>query len=545
MEKIENWESLFLSEIKGISREEMRAIESRAYSSETTPSTLMERAGRGCAEYIRNNLEKQRVAILISSSNNGGDGLVIARDLIENDWDVTVIQLSSRPMRSPEAKKAETTLEKLNNGTLLQILPPTELEAEFTSPRSEKWRLIDIKQYNEIISECSLIVESIFGINISTPIRSPYDLYLTALAKIAPLDSESEKTLVSIDIPSGMDSNSGEWYGPEFRPTLTLTLQYSKRGLEKSGFAYHCVDIGIHSFDNFVTDDHLYAYFYRERDSESHKGDNGRLMIIGGSDEFTGAPVLSTRAALRMGVDTVRTVIPESIRDVVAGYSENFLITKVKGKYLTPKSLNQIYELALRRHETVVMGMGISNKQEVWKFVREFVKKIGTKIQLVLDADGLRAFRGHNELLYNTHAILTPHRAELRYLLGEDVPKDKQELITFLEERAKKLQCTIVLKGKVDIITNGYRTFLNYTGHPGMTVGGTGDVLAGVISSVTCFVKDPLFAAAIGTYIMGRAGERSAVKYGNSLLATDIINEIPAVIMELEGKRKKYMEMFS
>ncbi len=523
----------------------MRAIESRAYYSGTNPSMLMERAGRGCAEYIMNNLEKQPVTILISSSNNGGDGLVLARVLIENDWKVTVVQLSSKPMRSTEAREAEVDLEKLDRGNLLQVLPPTELEAEFCSPRSEKWKLIDIKQYNEIINRHFLIIDSIFGINISSPIRSPYDLYLTALAKIAPPESEPEKTLISIDIPSGMDCNSGEWHGSEFRPTLTLTMQYSKRGLEKSGLKYVCVDIGIHSFDNFVTDNHLYAYFFRERDSESHKGDNGRLMIIGGSDEFTGAPVLSTRAALRMGVDTVRTVIPESIRDVVAGYSENFLITKVKGKYLTPKSLNQIYELALRRHETVVMGMGISNKQEVWKFVREFVKKIGNKIQLVLDADGLRAFRGHNEILYNTHAILTPHRAELRYLLGEDVPKDKQELVTFLEERAKKLQCTIVLKGKVDIITNGYRTFLNYTGHPGMTVGGTGDVLAGIIASVTCFVKNPLFAAAIGTYIMGRAGERSADRYGNSLLATDIINEIPNILTRMEENRKKYLGMFS
>ena len=131
-------------------------------------------------------------------------------------------------------------------------------------------------------------------------------------------------------------------------------------------------------------------------------------------------------------------------------------------------------------------------------------------------------------------AIITPHRAELRMMLGKEIPENPQDLITFLQETASDLGIIILLKGQIDIITNGKRTILNSTGHPGMTVGGTGDVLAGIVGAVNCFIDDSFMATSIATYIMGKSGERAAAKYGNSLLASDVIEEISGVILNLE-----------
>jgi NAD(P)H-hydrate epimerase len=179
--------------------------------------------------------------------------------------------------------------------------------------------------------------------------------------------------------------------------------------------------------------------------------------------------------------------------------------------------------------------MGISNHPDVTKFVREIFPYIQDKVRVVIDADAIRAFRGHLDLLKGSGAIITPHRAELRMMLGETVPKLLPELIEFLQKKAKELGIIILLKGRIDIITNGTRTILNRTGHPGMTVGGTGDVLAGIVSAANCFIEDPFFATAIAAFIMGKAGELAATKFGNSLLASDVIKEIPNILLPLES----------
>lgn len=550
------WEldDLQLPQIRGIFREEMEAIELNAYRKGESPRTLMERAGKAVAQYINEHFTGKvagHIVIFISAGNNGGDGLVIPR-FLENPGKITLIQTRNKPMTSEEAKAMFELLHGWSeeNSEKIDRFVYTE-DNETVEEYYTNWKAIDLADIESVLQEADLIIDSIFGFKITSAIRPPYDRILELFAGLKPFNEESlpqqrldsidhqalldqDHLFLSVDIPSGLDSNTGQWHGSKFLPDLTLTFQYTFRGMERHHLPSALVDIGLEQDENYMTNELLFVTHMPKRDPYSHKGVNGRLMIIGGSDEYTGAPVLSSMAGLRMGIDTVRTAVPETIRDIVAGYSKDFLIVKTKGDYHSPKNTKFLVDLATRRHQTTVIGPGMSNKSDCLKFAREFISRAHQKNALVVDADAIRAFRGHTGLLHNTNAIITPHKAELRYLLNEELPSEPQELLEFVEMKARQLHVTIVLKGKTDIITNGYRTFLNHTGHAGMTVGGTGDVLAGVIGSMACFVRVPFFAAVLGTYVMGLAGEAAAEKYGYSLLASDIIEELPGVLMRLQ-----------
>ena len=539
-------ESLNLLPIEAVSCEEMEAIENKAYFSGVKPFELMERAGKKVAEYILDNYPASKILILIASGNNGGDGLIAGKYLHLRSRQVTIIKLSSQPMKSQEGKKAQTQVEEI------QAIKMYKLNStNITTPEEKKdEEVISLKSYKKLLNSSDLILDAIFGMKLRTKVREPINQYIAELGKIFPFVNKNEnkkegKVLVALDLPSGLDSNSGQWLSEEFLPNIVLAIQYCKLGVKKLRLSTETLDIGLHTKANWISHYSYYLTFMKTRDPFSHKGQNGRLMIVGGSDEYTGAPVLATKAALRTGVDTVRTIVPESIRDIVAGYSEDFLIGTAEGSYFHSKQADYFAKFAINRHTCVAIGMGTSNKPEVQKFIRRFVAQTKKKISLVIDADGIRSFGNFLDILQGSGVILTPHRAEIRDLLNEEIPIGGQALISFLEQKAKKLGVIFVLKGKIDIITNGTRTFLNKTGHSGMTVGGTGDVLSGVIAAFACFIKDKFFASVIGAYIMGIAGEIAAQKYGNSLLATDIIKNIPQVLLELEEKRKTLQKLIT
>lgn len=532
---------------KSISREEMQGIEYMEYLKGITPLELMERAGRAVADHFSIVAENKRSVVLISGGNNGGDGIVVF-DLLMQTHDICLILLDPRGMKSNEAKEvmqrmidhwkelSEAKKQTLWNvgenvySRLMVLGTPENL------PMKEMWTQIDQDEFVDILMEAEVILDAIFGLNLKSKVREPFFSYLEKLAEI--LRENQEKILCALDFPSGLDANTGEWHGPTLQPNYTYTFQYLKHGHVKANIEAEVLDIGIPQENLYFTNTGLFLSHWPKRDPESHKGMNGRLLVIGGSDEYTGAPLLSGNAALRVGIDTVRIVIPEKIRDILASQTKDLLLFKVRTQSHSPKNIKILKELAIKRHDSVVMGMGLSNKEPVYKFVREFIKNMKEEpIQLILDADAIRAFRGNLNLLNGTKAIMTPHRAELRHMLHEEIPSEKEELIQFLMEKARDLEVIFVLKGSTDIITDGHRIIYNMTGHPGMTVGGTGDVLAGTIGAFTTVIKDPLMAAALGCYVMGLCGEEVAKEFGNGLIASDIIPEIARRIKKLEERR--------
>ena len=256
---------------------------------------------------------------------------------------------------------------------------------------------------------------------------------------------------------------------------------------------------------------------FKKRSSESHKGDFGYLTVIGGSEIYTGAPFLVSSAALRSGCDLVKVVSTKRASNIIASYSPNVItypylydIEKVRGVIISSNALT--------------IGNGMGRSKSVLKFIRSIVKS--SEVPKVIDADGIYAVRE----MKLENSILTPHRKEFEILTGENLMGKLEDDCKLVKENAKRLKCIIVVKGHTDIISDGKDVFINKTGNPYMTKGGTGDVLAGIIGSLIAQGNSLLGSALAGAYICGRAGDIISKEIGPGLLATDIIEKIPYVI---------------
>lgn len=262
-----------------------------------------------------------------------------------------------------------------------------------------------------------------------------------------------------------------------------------------------------------------------ERAPDSHKGDNGRIVVFGGSTDYYGAPALVALAALRAGADLVFVVVPEKIAPTIASYSPDIIVREYQG---TNPNITAISVIRNTSHDVLVIGNGLGRIPTTQTIVKSALKKESKPA--ILDADAL-----FPSVLKHTKKgdILTPHTAEFRRVFKEELPSNEREKEAIVRSCAKSTDTTILLKGPHDIISDGERTFINETGNPGMTVGGTGDVLAGITAAFRC--KLPSYeSACAAAYVCGRAGDMAFKDFGNSLLATDVIKYIPSAIKELK-----------
>jgi hydroxyethylthiazole kinase-like uncharacterized protein yjeF len=266
---------------------------------------------------------------------------------------------------------------------------------------------------------------------------------------------------------------------------------------------------------------------YKERPKWSHKGDFGRLLIIGGSKRYTGAPALAALAAmasLRSGVDLVLVAAPKRAADIVAKFSPNLITEPFEGDFFTGKHVKDILRLS-KGYDAVSIGSGLGTEKETQHFVIKFIEKI--RKPCVIDADAIKALKKKR---LGGDFVLTPHAYEFYHISGERPKQDITNRIKIVEKFAKKINSVILLKGAVDIISDGKQTALNKTGNPYMTTGGTGDVLTGICGSLLAQGVTPFKSACASAYITGKAGDLAVKKKKQGLLATDIIESIPGVI---------------
>lgn len=263
-----------------------------------------------------------------------------------------------------------------------------------------------------------------------------------------------------------------------------------------------------------------------KRSKEVHKYDFGALLVIGGSKVYSGSPALNALAALRSGVDIVEVAAPKRSADIIATFSPDLITYPLNGDYFSPKHLKEIFKI-VKNKTAVVIGGGMGRKDQSFKAVQMFLRKID--LPCVIDADGIYAVAKKKSIL-KKNFILTPHSYEFYILSGEKVEKDLNKRKEQVKEVSNKLGAVILLKGHIDIISDGERTYLNKTGTPYLTKGGTGDTLAGIIGSLLAQGIDPIQAACFGAYVNGKAGELAAKKYKEGLLASDLIDKIPKVI---------------
>lgn len=274
---------------------------------------------------------------------------------------------------------------------------------------------------------------------------------------------------------------------------------------------------------------------YKERTADVKKYDFGLLLVIGGSEFYSGSPALSAMAAFKSGVDMVRIIAPKRAADIIASFSPTLAAYPLKGDYLTKEHLATLISMTesakevARGNTAVVIGGGMGRSEEVQEAILEYLSQVS--VPVVIDADAIHALSKKPEIVSGKNFLITPHTYEFFVLTGKQIHQlTEEEKIKMVQDEASRLQTTILLKGPTDIISDGKEVALNRTGSSYMTKGGCGDTLAGICGALMARGINPFEAAQAAAYINGKAGELAAQRKKEGLLATDLIEAITEVI---------------
>jgi len=498
-----------------ISVSEMRRLEYNSEYLGVSRLQLMENAGRGVAEEVSKRAERgSSVAVLCGTGGNGGDGMVAARFLASWGFDVSVYLVGrEEAIRSEETRRNWVAVKLMDSSLKVRVLKDSSNVAE--------------------VAEADVYVDAMLGIGAKSVLRPPI---LQAVRRV----NELEGLKLAVDVPTGIDADTGEVLGEAFRADVTVTFHKPKTGMkEASEYVGELVvkDIGIPPEAEAYVGPGDVIVARKPRRPTSHKGEFGRLLVVGGSETYTGAPALVALAALRCGVDLVYVAAPERTAYTIASMSPNLITVKLEGAHLTPRGVATL-EPYLRKATAVVLGPGLGLHRDTFEAVKELVELFNEhKVPVVMDADGLKAFAEFKSRV-EFPLVLTPHAGEYRILTGHAPEGGLQEVGEDVREEADKLGATILLKGHVDVISDGRRVRYNRTGNPGMTVGGTGDTLSGIVGALMAQGFDPFTSACAGAFINGAAGDLAVEELGYHIVPTDIIDRIPKVMDNpMEHKR--------
>jgi NAD(P)H-hydrate epimerase len=489
-----------------ITSREMRALELNSEYFGVSLTQLMENAGRNVAQEIARRFPKdKKITIFCGLGGNGGDGFVAARHLLSLGFQVSVILLGkSKWINHESASKNWIALKNLDNYINIQEISDSSVSPEFNS---------------------KIVVDALLGTGCKEKLRQP-------IRKIVDYINTLDATKVAIDVPTGIDSDTGDILGVAIKADITITFHKIKPGLlYAKNYCGEIIvrDIGLPiQMENMVGPGNV-ALVNSFRASNSHKGDFGRLLVIGGSKLFSGAPVLVSLSALRTGVDIVYTACPEKTAYAISSISPNLITIKLKGKHANLNNIDPLISY-IKNVDAVVIGPGLGVHSETFDFVESCIneiEKIGKP--LLLDADGISAFSKFKRAI-TSPVVITPHANEFIKLSERELPKKIEERIKEVKKVATDLKAVIVLKGENDIISDSKKTKINCTGNPGMTVGGTGDVLSGIIGGLLAQNNDPFEAAVAGAFVNGAAGDFVAEKFGYHMIATDLLDWIPHVL---------------
>lgn len=502
--------------------QQIKSIDRRAIKEFGIPGpVLMENAAAAVMtemEKFFDGLAGTRVTIICGKGNNGGDGFALARRLSIRGVPVRVALLAPFSAVGAEAKVHLSILRKMDTDIL-----------QNASSRS----------LDEIISWSDIIVDAMLGVGLSSPLKG---VYAQAVARI----NASGRPVVAVDVPTGIDADTGAVQGSAVKADLTVTMALLKRGLVLHPGAIHAgvvrvADIGVPS--EAVEREKIslsllnrgYAWgLASPRAPHSHKGDFGHLMIVAGSLGKAGAAVMTARGALRAGVGLVTVAVPNSLVPIIQQNAFEAMCIPAAETIdgtLGMGAENELLQTAAKMTACAI-GPGLSTHAETADTVRAIVPRLS--IPAVIDADGLNVLAGSLDLLKKAAApiIMTPHPGEMARLTGmstSDVQKDRLGVSSAF---AAKYKVTLVLKGAGTVIAlpDG-RVFINSTGNPGMATGGTGDVLTGIIGSLLAQGYAAEHAACLGVYLHGLAGDLAAKEKGQpGMIAGDVIEKIPEAI---------------
>ena len=486
---------------------------------------LMESAGKSLAEEVGKIAvytfsKPVKVIIFTGSGGNGGDGFVAARYLLNRGYAVDIYMLKD----NIHSRDAKTNLEILQN----------------MKPRLSRLNIYNLKTLEDI-NNCEIaksensefvIVDGLLGTGIKGNLQ-------TNIRRAIEIINESEGIKISVDVPSGMDPLTGDVDDLAVIPDYTISFHKIKTGVrnadEEEVGGLVTADIGIpFEAEYFVN----YGDFLRlkSRNPSSHKGNNGKLLVVGGNKDYSGAPAIAGMAAIGAGADLVYVAAPQKAAEAIKSTSPDLIVQSLEGDRLSLSHADEILGMA-DNVDAVLIGPGAGIDEDTSKLFNVLVAKI--KKPIVLDADALKQVE-LNLIKGRDDVILTPHISEFKsvFKVDKDLKLDidsydfnkVDENITEFQQITRQINGSVIVKGQYDLILSKTRFKINKTGNAGMTVGGTGDALSGIATGLLSQNLNAFDSVSLAAFINGLAGDEAFKEKGNGFSATDLVSYIGTVI---------------
>jgi len=522
--------------MKILTAAQLRDLDRRSTEAFGIPGLLlMENAGIRVVEALEariGDIERQSVAILCGKGNNGGDGFVVARQLIQRGCLPSVFLFAS-----PEAVRGDA---RANLDILTRIGHPPAPVADFG-----EWRR-EVRDLGQV----DIVVDALLGTGLSGPVEGLLGEVIATLG-----DDFPEAVIVSVDLPSGCLADTGKLSGPAVEADLTVTFGALKHCLvfppangqagdvviADIGNPHSLVDSPAHQVELLIPDS--FPDVCRVRDPDTHKGDYGKILIVGGSTGMTGAPAMTGEAALRSGAGLVTVASARSAVPAIAAHMPELMTLPLpettRGSCAAEALADPFLGEMIDSASLLVVGPGMGRHSETTDFIRRLVARVA--VPTLIDADGLYAFRGHTDELDGgaRPLVITPHAGEMAGLLGSSPSEVVEDRLEAARDFARRCNLYVVLKGYRTIVAvpDG-RVFVNSTGNAAMATAGSGDVLTGIIAAL---LGQPYLGGfeerlCLAVYLHGLAGDIGAEVQGEeTLTATDLVSFLPDAWERLRG----------
>ena len=476
---------------------------------------LMENAAISFVKHIDEN--EDNFLIICGKGNNGGDGYAIARQLFSKGKNVKIFCISN---------------ENMSNDCMINYKICKNMGIKI---------FYEIEELDKLLLDCNVVIEGIFGTGLNSEIKG---IYQEIIQKIN--TASNNKKVYSIDIPSGINGDTGEIMGISVKADITISFVTYKKGFLNSKVKDYLgkviiENIGLnetninHLVKEYYLTPNMVKSFHIKRNEDSHKGDFGKVLIFAGSSGFYGAGNIVAKSCVRTGAGLTTVITDKN------NFSLNVFVPEAMSFPINFNNINENFEKLqneILNSDVIAIGPGIGKSQQALEIFEKLINieknNKGNMIKLVLDADALNLLAENRELFGNikNRAILTPHLVEFSRLTGflpDEINKNKLEVT---KNFAKKYELTLLLKGKNTIITNGEILFVNSTGNSHMANGGMGDCLTGIICSLAGQKYDLIQSASIGAYLHGKIADE-LVKSQYIVNATDIIDNISKYINKI------------
>lgn len=497
-----------------LTAEEIRKVEEKAFASFTSEKELMFKAGEACFKKtvsVIDDAKNKSYCVVCGNGKNAGDGFVIAKLLQDYGCSAVIVIADKEPNIEEPKMYFDEAVEKG----------------------------VPVYAFEDYDFSCDVIIDCIFGIGFHGEPRPPFD-------KVFDRINNSGKIVVSVDTPSGTDASTGQVVSAvKADYTIAIsTLKFAHILPPSNGYCgkTYTVNIGIpeecyeRDYVNTITKKQV-KEFFPKRDTNAHKGSFGHQLNICGSYLMPGAAVICAQAGLKTGAGLVKCAFPKSIYPVMTNHLTQTLFKPLcenEEKTLSIGALNDLTQ-EFEWSDSIAVGCGLGNNDDTQVIVGQVLKTCNCPV--VLDADGINAAVNFIDIIKDRKAplVITPHPAEMARLTGKTVAEVQQDRIGTAKKFALDNGCIIVLKGANTVVTDGSQVFVNTTGNPGMSMGGTGDMLTGMIASFTAQGISPFNSALAGVYIHGLCGDLCAREISQrGMTVDDMVSLLGALMSEFE-----------